>query len=194
MAFVLVRNNLVVKTINGVRPLKTAESANGGTRREVNTGVTIYVGGTVTLDSNNKVSAITDPNALTTAQSRREQVKQWLRHAEKAPVANWSLKDGDAFNRSANYWKWIEMIGAASSVDSNLSTANTWGWIEDEMENWSLAGWYGDHGVTAWKNLDLSTLTTTLFYSTDTSNGSPVSRSAISMPSSWNGLVSYIYE
>ena len=201
MAHVLVRANKVVKTIRGVGDLTSAESANGGVRYEVNAGVEIYIGGTVTV-TGGKVSAITNPDALTTAQERRIRVKNWLQVMEAAPVSNWSLKDmsfnnnrlirGNSTTRAKNYWNWLEMVAAHSSKDANLTTAARWSKIESEM-TWRPLKWYNDHNRAQWSNLTLATLLNT-FYGTSPAGG-PVADSSFDGYSSagdWEGLTSYI--
>ena len=188
--YVLVRNNLVVSVINGKRDLTTAESANGGVRREVTDGVTITIGGAVTL-TGGKVSACTDPDALSTAESRREQVKQFLRLAEQLPVSNWGLLDND---RATNYWRWLEIIGRASVVNDNLTNATLWGEIEDEIDL-NPTEWYKEHlatGAGSWKTL---ATTTNTWYGTNTgSSWAPKSSAgSMDMTGTWDGLVEYIH-
>ena len=191
MTHVLVRNNKVVKTINGSRDLTTAESANGGRRYEVNTGLVIYIGGTVTITSN-KVSRITDPDPISTADQRRTEVKLWLLRQEQAPISNWNV-DGvaDHTNRARNTWAWLEMIGKASAKNNNLTNAGRWAVLQSEME-YSARKWYNEHVLADWNRFRAQMPST--FYQTQ-SNGSGLPFTNIRMNatiSEYPGLAEYL--
>ena len=197
MTHVLVRNNKVVKTITPLRDLTTAESANGGTRYEVNSGLTVYIDGTVTI-TNGKVSAITDPNVISTADRRRTQVKQWLLRQEQAPISNWDIWDtenaaarADHTNRARNVWIWLEMIGKASAKDNNLTNSGRWAVIESEME-WTARKWYNDHVQATWTAFRPQMLAT--FYQTQSNGGGlPFRNIRMSASSSeYPGLAKYL--
>ena len=185
------------KPSGGVGALNADETANGGTRYEVNAGVDIYLGGTATITSG-KVSSITNPGELSTAQQRELIVKQWLQEMESVPVGNWGLARNfeNSLTRARNCWKWIEGIGAHSSKSVNLTTAARWTKIQNEMK-WTMAKWYKEHNVSRWDALSIDTLAQT-WYGTNTGNGLPVADSSFSGYAGsgndkWEGLVQWIY-
>ena len=193
MTHVLVRNGLVVKTIRGVGALTAAESANGGVRRELASGVTeVFIGGTASVNRAGVVTAISDPVSLSKIDLRRASVKARLRVFDHAPAANWALRDAAAGRRAENYWKWLEMIGAGSSVDANLRSDTIWADIQTEL-NFQPDKWYRDHAEAGWTALSLATLTTGAWYRTNATTGAAEIVARVTMPSSWSGLVPYIY-
>ena len=150
MSYVLVRANKVVKTIQGDRPLTTAERANGGTRREVSEGLTIYIGGTVSPASG-KITGITNPNPITNVQLRRAQIKRWLLEQESAPIAAWGLLTSvnNAADRARNTWAWLDMLAKASAKDSNLANNLRFQGIIASTE-WNARKFFLTHNHTEW--------------------------------------------
>ena len=170
MAYVLVKNS--DQTV--ISPIAAHESAGTGeTKRELADAFSgsIYIGGRVSLVSG-KVSAIADPNALTTAQSRREEIRQWLISAEREPIANWGLRANAVHrDRSRNAWWWLEMICTAAQKDANLTNSTRWLLIDAEMA-WEVRRWYDEHVEAEWDGMR----STAAFYSTDTDGGQSAPR------------------
>ena len=165
----------VVQLINPHRPLTTAETNAGYARHEIdwadNAEEVVYPGGTATITGGKMVSN-TNPNARSTVQARREEVREWLRHAEREPISNWGLRDMESNRgsanmiRSQNTWWWLEMICVAAQTDANLTDATRWGRIQKEME-WTVRNWYDTHTATTWDNFH----STAAFYETGVDGG-----------------------
>ena len=185
MSYVILQKNnkKVLGRIASSRELTTAEKATKE-KRELATSFTgaVYIGGTATV-AGGKVTAITNPNSLSTVQQRRAIVKSWLREAEKQPIANWAIREEQ---KAKNVWNWLEMIAAASSVNGNLSNNSRWNIIQSEME-WGILKWYNKH-TSVWDGLT----SFGTFYSTNTTTGGWRSQSSISMPNSWNSMANYL--
>ena len=185
----------VVQLINPHRPLTTAETAAGYARHEIDwaSGAeeVVYPGGTATITGGKMVSN-TNPNARSTVQARREEVREWLRHAEREPIANWGLRvmsgSGGTVHRdrSRNTWWWMETICVAAQTDANLSDATRWGWIQAEMA-WTVRRWYDDHVEADWDGFR----SVGAFYSTN-SDGTPTGARSMTMRSNPQTLAEFL--
>ena len=196
MPSVLVRANKVVRPINPVRPLTTAESANGGTRYPVNAGIEIHIGGTVTI-ADGQVTAITNPNALDAAMSFELAGKQRLIELERIPVANWGLADVpqtdsgqnrlmNLYPKAQGYWWWLEMIGRALKSRTNRGSSARRASIQAELDQ-NPYDWYNDHAT------QFTFRNTNAFYVTPNNAGANFSSITMDMSADWTGgLVKYL--
>ena len=189
MTHVLVRNSKVVKTIARDRPLRSEEKANGGARRQVVDGVTIYIGGTVTI-TDGKVSAITNPNPLTVAQQRRVQVKRWVGLAIGRPWFAWAGLYGNAQALQGLYW--VGMIAKASSIDGNLTDNAKFAKLGAEMDH-KPEEWLEKRIFSQWRSVASSDMTQ--FYSTQNDGGRRFENTIAMNPNNnqYGNFIKYLY-
>ena len=199
MSFVIVRDSdkKVLGRIAKNRELSATEKT---TQKKLELASTfageIYIGGTATtrldLVGGTLVTFVTAiSNPLTLVKQRRLFIKQWLQNAELQPISVWGLNSS---GRARNTWGWINMIGAASLVDDNLSTESDWDVLYDETL-WSITDWYNTHNTSQWNGV--RSLPST-FYKTLTAGatrGNWSSVNGITMPnnSHYGGWISVPY-